>query len=227
MVSASFVSALVLASYAAPALALPANIVRNSKVDSSIEARAVAAEADLQPRWVALSEDFVIPSTGKAAVSSSSSASSTSVVRRSVAPSSLLETLARNKKRAAAVKKLRKRATATPWTNAQISRAEAVSSALTILNARSTTEGDTVCTVTATSPAASATSVACAVTADCTGRTIPTNSHQYCASKACSFRESFGCSSRRSALTLTSFPAGCNSGYTLSGSSCVKNGGTT
>ncbi|ORY78443.1 hypothetical protein BCR35DRAFT_325423 [Leucosporidium creatinivorum] len=210
MVSASFVSVMVLASYAAPALALPANIVRNSKVDSTIEARAAAAEADLQPRWVALSEDFVIPGSSKAVASSSSSSSTTtSVVSRSVAPSSLLDTLARNKKRSAAVKKLRKRATATPWTNAQISRAEAVSSALSILNARSTDTSDSVCTVTATSssPSASATSVACSLTADCAGQTIPSNSHQYCASKVCSFR--------------------CNSGYTLYGSSCVKNGGTT
>lgn len=189
MVSAAFVSALVLASYAAPALALPANIFRNSKVDSSIEARTAAAKVDLQPRWVALSDDFVIPGASKASTSTSLSSSS-SVVTRSVAPSSLLDTLARNKKRAAAVKKLRKRAAATPWTNAQISRAEAVSSALSILNARSTSDTGSVCTVTASASSPSATSVACTLTADCSGQTIPSNSHQYCASKVCSFRKS-------------------------------------
>jgi len=43
---------------------------------------------------------------------------------------------------------------------------------------------------TTTSASASATPVACAITANCAGQPIPPNSHQYCASKICSFRES-------------------------------------
>ncbi|ORY83498.1 RlpA-like double-psi beta-barrel-protein domain-containing protein-containing protein [Leucosporidium creatinivorum] len=60
---------------------------------------------------------------------------------------------------------------------------------------------------TSSSAAPSSTSKTCAVTADCAGQTIPASSHQYCASKVCSFR--------------------CNSGYTLSKGACVKNAGTT
>ncbi|GAA5965768.1 hypothetical protein JCM21900_002131 [Sporobolomyces salmonicolor] len=56
-------------------------------------------------------------------------------------------------------------------------------------------------TSSAKAAASSATSSSCSVTADC-ANVVPSNSHRYCASKVCSFR--------------------CNTGYTSTGSACVK-----
>jgi hypothetical protein len=59
---------------------------------------------------------------------------------------------------------------------------------------------------TSTAAAPASTLVACALTADCAGQPIPDYSHQYCASKICSFREFLGlsCSLSRLKLTLAS-----------------------
>ncbi|GAA5881312.1 hypothetical protein JCM1840_002264 [Sporobolomyces johnsonii] len=66
-----------------------------------------------------------------------------------------------------------------------------------------TTSKRATTTTTSSKPAAtsSAASSSCIVTADCTN-VVPSNSHRYCASKVCSFR--------------------CNTGYTSTGSACVK-----
>lgn len=210
MVASTLSSALVLASYAAPALALPASIIRNTKVDSQLGAN---ANADLEPRWVALSEDFLVPGSDNARASTSaSSTASTSAnpaalpssLGRRAPPPSLLDAVSRLKKRSTTRngKQLKKRVTTlpTPFTDAQKSRAAAVSSALAILNTRDNEGVCTIVTVTAgassptastttSSPAATPTHKACSLTVDCAGRTIPANSHQYCDKPTCSFRE--------------------------------------
>jgi len=75
--------------------------------------------------------------------------------------------------------------------------------------------------------------VSCSKTADCTaaGVAIPSNSHQYCSSKVCSFSEltSFPCSSTtssrlsacRSAMADSRCP-GRNTNYSLLSGACVK-----
>lgn len=85
----------------------------------------------------------------------------------------------------------------------------------------STSTSTEISTTTSAKPPTS-TQKTCRLTVDCAGQPIPSNSHQYCDQPSCSYSEfrtrRFG--AERS-LTLPP-PAGCNSGYTLFNSACVR-----
>lgn len=183
--------------------------------------RAVADQAELEPRWVALGDDFVLPGSFK-------KASDAKKTKRSIVEDS--EEL---RKRAAVERALAIMAAQDAEVAegdeeaAHLERRQQVCSVVTV------TKGGRPITATRTTSTAAATStraLACRLTSECVGQPVPDNANPYClqSSGKCSFRES------RSVFPLQ-MPsidpplalAGCYKNYELVDGACVQAGAAT